>query len=91
MDNTTHPRSTQDFSCDSLDTIADQMLDNVLGPRQIGYTSDLENLYGQHRQTIWRRRKDGSISEAVHLGGRRAWTRSAIKADLVRALSKDAA
>ncbi len=84
------PHLTQDVSCDSLDTVADQMVDNVLGPRQIGCTSDLENLYGQHRQTIWRRRKDGTLSPPVHLGGRKAWTRTVIKADLVRALSKDA-
>ena len=43
-----------DISDSALDEMVEQMLDAVLGERQVGYMSDMKLLWNRSGQTIWR-------------------------------------
>ena len=50
-----------DISDSDLDEMVEQMLDAVLGDRQVGYMPDMKVLWNRSGQTIWRYYKKTTV------------------------------
>ena len=82
--------STLNNTDSTLDEMVEQMLNAVLGERQVGYMPDMKRVWNRSGQTIWRYyRKSKVISDPTHVAGQRAWPRPVMKADLKRAMAND--
>ncbi|MEW8051894.1 MAG: hypothetical protein AB2748_18310 [Candidatus Thiodiazotropha endolucinida] len=68
---------------------AEEVIEAVLGTRQVGYISDVTNIFNQWPQTTWRQYSANPprFPRPFYNGDRRSWTRPTLKGELVRRMT----
>ncbi|MEJ1341050.1 MAG: hypothetical protein RPU14_03095 [Candidatus Sedimenticola sp. (ex Thyasira tokunagai)] len=80
--NTINPKTELEFQID-------EMLAEVLGTRQVGYTKDVQVLIGKKAPvTVWRWTSTGKWPKPIYIEGRPGWLRPTIRTALLKLFGK---